>query len=629
MKISYNTLNTFFDGALPSPEAIGDALTFHAWELEEIVPMEGDTMLDIKVLPDKSPWALSHRGIAKDLSVILSLPLVRDPFSELPSLAPILAGLVVKIETDTCTRYTAARIEGVKIGPSPDWIKSALKTIGQRSINNVVDITNYVLFELGQPLHAFDSTKMGGTSITVRSAKEGESITTLTGESYVLSTDDAVIADGTTGGAIGIAGIKGGKVAEVDENTTAILLESAHFGSIPVRKSTQRLKLRTDASVRYENGIVPELTAYGLVRAATLIAEIAGGTITGYADTGEVKRTVLPVSITLRKINSVLGRSFTEEEVTDILERFQYSYTRGDGVFTVTPPFERTDLIIPEDIIEEIGRVHGYADVPSIVPEPIEQHELNTRFYYSERIRDVLTSVGFSEVYTSSFREKDAVKLANAFAADKGYLRSSLRENISEALVKNVPHTDLLGIQSVGLFEIGTVFTKEGESYRVALGVRHGLEYKEKTDLPRLTESLAKLEEILGNVGASIEDGIAEFDFGAVLEKLPMPTAYAEFEKSKDVVYTPFSLYPSMSRDVAFWVNGDTALSEIQNVLKEVAGELCVRLSLFDEFKKEERTSYGFRFVFQSIEKTLTESDVQPIMERIYGLISERGWEAR
>lgn len=631
MKISYNALNTFFDGKLPTPEVLGDALTFHAWEIEEIVPMDGDTMIDVKVLPDKSSWALSHRGIAKDVSVILNIPLAYDPLSKSVELSPIYPDIDVRIEAPMCTRYTAALIKDVKVGPSPAWVVEELRTLGQRSINNIVDITNLVMFRVGQPLHAFDAAKLGGESILVRTARHGEVITTLTGETYTLSEQDALIVDGVTDVPVGIAGIKGGKIAEVDTTTTDILLESANFNAVTVRKTSQRLRLRTDASQRYENGIVSDMTVYSLTEAVRMIAELAGGVLVGYADTGSVSTAHVPVSVSLEKINSVLGLTLTMADVETIMQRFGYVHTIEGSVISVTPPFERTDLIIPEDLIEEVGRIHGYLDVPSITPKPLPLAELNARFYYGEKIRTVLTNAGFSEVYTSSFKKHDEVKLTNALASDKGYLRSNLAGGIGEALQKNNAHKDLLGIPYVGLFEIGSVFRESGETYRLAFGVRHAVEYKEKTDGKILAEVKGALEAALGIPLAILRDeqGIIELDMNELLARLSQPVAYEKPALSGDVTYASFSLYPAMSRDIALWVEEGTLASDIAQVLNEHAGPLCARTTLFDAFTKDGKTSYAFRLVFQSYEKTLTDEEVNAIMDGIYKEVATRGWIVR
>ncbi len=630
MKISYNILNTYFDGKLPKPGVLEEAFTFHSWEIDEVIEKDGDTLFDVKVLPDKSAWALSHRGVAKDLSVVLNMPLARDPFAVKPVLNPKTENVQVAVATSGCTRYIAAHITGVKIGPSPEWLKNALATLGQRSISNIVDATNYVMFGLGQPLHAFDAKKLTQLSIGVRMAKEGERITTLTGESYILSSQDMLIVDGVTDTSIGIAGIKGGKAAEVDASTTDIIIESAHFDAVTIRKSSQRLKLRTDASQRYENGVVSDTTAYGISEAVRLILEVAGGTLQGYVDTGSDVPPRQKVSVSLSKINSVLGLSLTKEVVESIIARFGYGHTWSGQVLSINPPFERPDLIIAEDVIEEIGRMHGYDHVVSVVPRPVPLSEMNTTFYYSDRIRTALQDVGFSEVFTSSFRAHDEVKLKNALASDKGYLRSTLSENMSDALTKNAPLADLLGVQEVRIFEVGTVFKKEGEVLALALGVRSPSGYKAKHDDALLSHGMEAVGKVLGmKLSWKKADSIAEAVLTDILATLPVPSAYAPFVKTPDIVYKPFSLYPFASRDVAFWSGEGKSEEDLTALIQNTAGPLLTRLTLFDRFEKEGRTSYAFRLVFQSYEKTLTEEEINAVMEMVYTKLKEEGCEVR
>ena len=640
MKVSYNSLNKFFDGKLPSPSIVADKLTFHAWEIEGIEKVGDDSVLDVKVLPDKSAWALSHRGIAKDISVILNIPLVHDPLSEVVILEPVSQTLTINRMSSACDVYSAALITNVKVGPSPAWLVDTLRALGQKSINNVVDITNYVMFGLGQPLHAFDARKLGGTKITVRQAKEGEAFTSLTGEAYTLTTADAVIADGTTDAIVGLAGVKGGKSAEVDETTIDILLESAHFDALTVRKTSQRHKLRTDASTRYENGLVKDMTVLGLTHAVAMLVKDAGGTLAGYTVSGEYKTVRQPVSVSLSRINSVLGLSLTLEAVADIFERFQYAFSVQEDVITVTPPFERPDLVIPEDLIEEIGRIHGYENVASVTPEPLPLSEINKKFFYADTVRDMLIELGFSEVFTSSFCAKDTVKLANAFASDKGYLRSTLRENISEALTKNAPMAVLLGVERVKLFEIGTVFADGGETFMLALGVRSPAGYKAKTDDGALNSAIEALKTLLGDVVFESKDGITEMNLGVLIETLDTPTTYAAFVRTPDITYKTFSAYPFSSRDIAFWApqqhanesafaTGPSVVMEAEKIIRDNAGTLLVRLTLLDKFEKDGRTSYAFRLVFQSNEKTLTEDEITSAMSRVSSSVSAKGFEVR
>jgi phenylalanyl-tRNA synthetase beta chain len=632
MKVSKNWLQTFFDAPLPTTEAMVDALTFHSSEIEDVEELDGDTVLDVKVLPDKSAWIMSHRGVAREIATIMELPM-NDPLAFAPALTPVTDAVTVSIDTDGCTRYAAAVLTGVTVGSSPEWLQKRLAAIGQRSINNVVDATNYVMFHVGQPLHAFDGTKLtkehGAYALGVRQATAGEGITTLSGDELTLTTEDMVIIDRNTDTPVGIAGVKGGRAAEVTSETTELVIEAANFDRAAVRKTSQRLRLRTDASARYENGVVPELVAYGLAEVVRLIGELAGGTCVGYVDVFPRPRTVAPVSVSLERINSMLGLTLSKEDIDAVLARFEYAHTWTDAVVTVTPPFERDDLIIPEDVIEEIGRIYGLAHIPSITPDPIPLTEFNTSFYYADEVRITLIGLGFSEVFTSSFRNNDTVALANALAADKGYLRSSLRENLAEALVRNVPNRDLLGLPYIAIFEIGTVFAEADEHMSLAFGVRTAAAYNAKQDDPMVKAAMDALANVLGFEHYEVHEGIAEVNLSEAISDLPAATAYTPFTKRPDANYKPFSLYPSMSRDIALWVPEDTPAEAIMSLLNEHAGDLRVRTTLFDEFKKDGRVSYAFRLVFQSNEKTLTDEAVNQIMDRIYQVVSERGLEVR
>lgn len=632
MKVSVDWLQTFFDTPLPGAEKLENALTFHSSEIEEVIVADGDTILDVKVLPDKSAWMLSHRGVAKEIATILNVPLTKDPLAHPPDLSPETDTISIALDTERCVRYSAALVQGVIVRPSPEWLQKRLAAIGQRSINNVVDATNYIMFHLGQPLHAYDAGKLskegGKYEIGVRQAHTGERIVTLTDDEYALTNEDMVIVDRTTDRPIGVAGVKGGAHARVDEHTTDLLIEAGNFDRVAVRKMSQRLKLRTDASARYENGVVPELTAYGLSEVVALITEIAGGTCAGYADVFSKKTNRSPVSVSLTKINSVLGLSLTNDAVDEVFARFGYVRAWVDEVITVTPPFERDDLVIAEDLIEEVGRIHGLAHIDSVTPDPLPLAEYNASFHYADTVRQTLVSLGFTEVFTSSFRKKDEVQLANALASDKGYMRSMLRENLSEALARNVSHKDLLGMPYIALFEIGTVFAPDGEHVSLAFGVRTGTAYSPKKDDPIVTEAITALTDILGVEQVETKDGIAELDLTAAIADLPPPTAYAPLEKHPDISYKPFSSYPSVSRDIALWVSGADA-AYVESVLNDAAGTLRVRTTLFDEFQKDGRTSFAFRLVFQSQEKTLTDEEVNQVMDRIYAVVSERGWEVR
>ncbi|MEZ4195167.1 MAG: phenylalanine--tRNA ligase subunit beta [Candidatus Paceibacterota bacterium] len=634
MNFSYNWLQKYFTDKLPPPADLAEQITFHSSELEELVDGPHGKVLDLKVLPDKSAWLMSHRGVAKEVSAILALPLKDDPFLTSTKLDYSDDIKIVK-QGLTCDYYSVALIEGVKVGPSPRWLRDALEDVGQRSINNIVDATNYVMFDLGQPLHAFAADKLGQADgqyqIGVRYAKAEESIVTLTGESYELSAQDSVIVDQTNDAPIGIAGVKGGKLASVDESTTKIMLEAAHFDRKAVRATARSLKLQTDASKRYENGISVGVVPIALSRAIDLILEVAGGKLVTCSESGDAKVSRAPVTCDLKKINSVLGLSLTMAEVIQIISRFGYESKHTTETVTVYPPFERDDLVIAEDLIEEIGRIYGLHHIVSIVPEKREVTEYNSRHYYAEKVRTALVALGFSEVYTSSFRSHDEVKIENALASDKGYLRSILVENLKEAVSLNSFNRDILGLKAIKIFEIGTVFAKDSEEFRIALAVLSGTNYKAKLDDPILEEALEALAKVFGQLPEFNyrQDGVVEFSLEKLLPKLTPVHEYDKVDLLPKINYKAFSVYPAISRDVAMWVTGEVSVAEVEAVLAKVAGPLCVLITHLDTFSKEGKTSYAFRLVFQSFERTLTDVEVQGFMDSVYNEVVKQGWEAR
>lgn len=632
MKFSYNWLQTYFDTPLPKPAVLADEITFHSSEIEEIIPFGDDTVLDVKVLPDKSAWLMSHRGLAKELSVLLGLKVKQDLFESYETLTDGGKEIKVELASPTCDFYGAALVEGVKVGPSPEWLKARLEAVGQRSINNIVDATNYVMFELGQPLHAFDAAAFGSAPyIKVRQAETGEKFVTLSREELTLTENDAVITDGNSLKSLALAGVKGGLEAGVTEATTTLLLEAAHFERKAVRLTARRHKLQTDAAKRYENGLSHLVAPIALKRVAELIVEIAGGEVVGVKQSGNREHTVVPVSVALSKINSLLGLTLSSSDVSDILDRFAYKYEWSGEEVLVTPPFERDDLVIAEDVVEEIGRMHGLDKVVSIPPVVAPLKEYNARHFYAEKIRTALCGLGFSEIYTSSFRDKDLVKLENALATDKGYLRSTLINNLATAKAQNIPHRDLLGLKAVKIFEIGTVFGPESEEFRVGLAVQSGTAYKAKVDDPLMTEALEAIKvacgvepEVLAN-----NEGVLEFSLEAILAKAEPVTAYEAVAKTPEIIYRAFSNYPAVSRDVALWVPEGVTPETVEGLLKSIATDLCVRITHLDTFSKEGRTSLAFRLVFQASDRTLTDAQIEPIMTTVYAAITEAGFEAR
>ncbi len=634
MKVSKSWLQTYFDTPLPATDELVRRITFGIFEVEGVEQVGADDVLDVKVLPDRSSYALSHRGIAKEISALLGVPLKKDPLHEsLPSwdLSKLLTVEVGK--PDLCPRYMGAVMRGVTVGPSPEWLKRSLETLGQRSINNIVDATNYVMLNVGQPLHAFDLDKLAKDKETarihVRRAQDGEKITVLSGETCELSTENLLIADGESGVPLAIAGIKGGKVAEIDVSTKDIVLEAANFNYVSVRKTSRKLKLTTDASVRFQNEPSPELVAYAMRDVMVLIQEIAGGTFEGVVDVYQKPFTPHHVSVTLDEINAVLGAAITEKEIDEIVMRLGFEVEKAGQTYTVTSPFERTDLNIQEDLIEEVGRVYGYENIKAVLPSaPKDKPVVNKQFYYSEKIRQTLVELGFSEVYTYTLRDKGEVELENPLAKDKAFMRACLSDGIRQSLELNAHNAPLLALDTVKIFEIGTVFTKDGEHMSLALGVKNVRVKKPKAE-EILAQALEMLRQEIPDIQGDDKDGVVEMNVDQALQGLPVPDTYDTGEQKSLARYEPFSSYPFVLRDIALWVPEVVTENKILELIKKEASDLLVRADLFDTFKKDGRVSYAFHLVFQSKEKTLTDGEVGDIMNRIVASMQKEDWEVR
>lgn len=604
MKVSRAWLQKYFVTELPGVGEIADAYTFHAFEIEETL---GD-MLDVKVLPNRAADCLSHRGLAKELGAILDMPLAKDPLRESLPDFPTTNSLSVSIEDgEKCLRYMGAVVRGVKVGPSPDWLQEALESVGQRSINNVVDATNYVMLNIGQPLHAFDADKLavrdGKYAIGVRSAHVGEKITTLSNEEYELGAERVVITDANADLPIAIAGVKGGKHAEVTADTTNLIVESANFGGTTTRRTAQALKLFTDASTRFQNRPSPELAAYGMRDVLALITEIAGGEVEGVVDEYPTRpKSDRGVSVSLSRINGMLGSAYTAEQVTAVFKRLDLPTELSGEIFTVTPPFERVDLTIPEDLVEEVGRIIGYDTIaPVELPAGTQTPDQN-RFKGIERMKDQLVAEGYIEVSTQSFAKTGDITLANPLDKARPALRVSLEESLDEALTRAKYNAPLVlePKQKPKLFEVGGVFPKAGEYMELRMTER----VPEWGDAAGISDNLtvAKLE-----------------DYGR--DYVPKRYTLGAF--------VAFSAYPFIARDIALWVPAGTEARDVMALIRESAGELLVRLDQFDQFDKEGRISYAFRLVFQSVDRTLTDDEVSTVMQSVSSTLTAQGFEIR
>lgn len=453
MKVIHSWLKEYVGESLPAAKVVEDLLTFHAFEVEETEVVEGEDVIEVKVLPDRASDCLSHRGIAHELGTILNVELKHDPLRDKVSLKQTDKVAVHISDAKACPRFTITVISGIEVKESPEWLKKRLRVLGQRPINNIVDATNYVMFALGQPMHAYDADTFpqvnGQWQFGVRFAKEGEVIELL-GETVknpigdgevekrrdiILNGTELLIVEGSSDTPVGLAGIKGGRFAELHSGTKNIILEAAHFEPSIIRKTARRLGIMTDASKRFENEPSRELPPYAQQEIVTLILDIAGGVFEGIVDEYIAKPEPLSVLVSVEHVNALLGLSLTNQEVKSIIERTGSVVTEsGEGQFIVVPPWERTDLTIEANFIDEVGRIHGLSDITSVVPEAVPLVEINARQYYSDEIRAALIAQGFSEVITTSFHKKGSIQLQNALASDKSCLREELTKNISKVL---------------------------------------------------------------------------------------------------------------------------------------------------------------------------------------------------
>jgi phenylalanyl-tRNA synthetase beta chain len=643
MKVSHSWLQTYFKDTLPTADKLSELLNAHAFELEGLEKVGNDTMLDLKVLPDRSHYALCHKGIARETSVITKMPLKAPIKAEIELDKAIPSVAVVVKDSKLCPRYMARRVSGISVAQSPARLSERLTTIGARSINTIVDATNYVMFDVGQPLHAFDADKVEG-DVVVRLAKAGEKIIVLDGREIELRETDLLITDSV--GPLAIAGVKGGKRAEVTASTKNIIIESANFNPTSVRKTSTRANLRNDSSKRFENEITADLCAGAMNRVTALVLELSKGAQAGsVTDIYPNPAKSWTVEVSISYISEMVGMKVSLAEVEDILKRQGCEISVSGDVISVTPPLDRLDMIIAEDIGDEIARIKGYGELVGVQTPNIAPVAIDKTYYCSEQVKNVLIPLGFSEVLLYALVPKGAFEVAYPLASDKSALREKLSPKLSQSLVENGRNADLLGLETIRLCEIGKVFPKTGEKTSLTIGVLQVKKKKGVTSESVLKETISSLEIALDiKISDKIEVGpfgaVIEIDFDLIVkslsEKNPIQNiADLKFVPlSKDKKYIPFSHYPFITRDIALFVPATVLEGEVAAALRaaasKAAGTLLVKgPDLFDAFSKDGKTSFAFRMIFQSFEKTLSDDEVNAFMETVYTDVKAKGWEVR
>ncbi len=644
MKISHQWLQDYFVDTLPTPAKLADLFAVHLCEVEEIEEKNRDTIFDLKILPDRAHYLLSHLGVAREVSVLTGIAL-KPEAGILPKhniVSEDLTGIKIDIkDTKLCRRYIAQTLTGVKVQASPDWLKQRLESLGQKSINNIVDVGNYVMFAVGQPIHVFDADKVKG-EIIVRLAKSEEKITLLTGQEVALRETDLVIAD--TEGPLAIAGVKGGRRAEVTASTTNLIIEAANFEPTTIRKTSTRLNLRNDSSKRFENEITPALAALGMEKIVKLILELEPQVVLGS------KNEIYPmpvrpweVSVVPDKVTSLVGVTCSAEDITAILTKMGSVVKKDVDSLTIIPPLDRLDIVIPEDIADEVGRVLGYDKLPAKLPAELLVKLLPDKvFFYSEMVKNVLVGRGYSETLLYALVPKGFYQIIYPLASDKSALRDNLLGKLEEALVLNARRADILSLPTIKIFEVSKVFRADGERMMFALGVLPVRKQKGVTAEAILKEDISTIENTLGiSLQAKVITGefgaVCEVDFDELVAGLPIQKDLTDLDFKplpSDKKYLKFSLYPYIVRDVAVFVPEEVNEEVVHELIKSKATPLCIKSELFDIFTKDfgdgKKKSLAFRLIFQSFERTLEDKEVNEIMEVVYQeLKANADWQIR
>ncbi len=632
----------------------------------------GETVLDLELTPNRAD-CLGVVGVAREVAALTGEIVAPPPFDYPEDGPPIGSDARVRVEDpDLCVRYTATLIRGVRIGPSPDWLADRLRAIGERPINNVVDVTNYVMFEIGQPLHAFDFDELSGGTVMVRRARPGETLLTLDGEVRELDEDNLVIAD--AGVPIGLGGIIGGTESGITDKTVNVLLEAANFDGANNRRTAGRFGVRTEATVRFEKGLRPELAEAGVRRATRLIHELAGGQVAaGIIDEWPgMGRAISPVELTRDKIRRVLGVEYSDETVRDVLESLGMDVAVGEDGYTVTPPYWRPDISIAEDVIEELARVVGYDTIPmtgatGAVPawQPDPERDLR------ERVRDAFVRFGMQETiaYPLSTLEGEArvrlpgerpepLRLLNPVSAELATMRTTLRETLLRTLHRNAR----VWRGPLALFEMGRVYLDRGEGVGLpeeremvagvvagpldrlqwqegrgasgfydakgpvealleALGVRAAFQPAEDATFAagrcaRVVVPSAGLARV-GVVGEVAPDVLAALDIDvapvAMFElDLGALGRLPELRPEAAAGYEPFGRFPESARDLALLVDRGVLAADVTALVER--NRLTAGATVFDVYEgggiPSGKKSLALRVVYRAPDRTLTADEV-------------------
>ena len=627
-----------------------------------------DAVLDLDVTRNR-PDAWGYIGLARDLAARLKVPF-RIPR---PALEVADAEKLIKVDIvdgDRCGRFTATVLSGITVRPSAPWLADRLAAAGMRPINNVVDVSNYVMLERNQPNHAYDLATLGGGGFRIRRAIDGEVLTTLDGVDRRLADGHLLICDGDDR-PIGLAGIMGGADTEIDPATTEVALEMAWFAPRPVARSVVRLGLRSEASARNERGVDPYGIDTSIARFVELLRETCPDLVV-HAGAADARGSSLPpehrsCDVRIGQVNRILGTALSADELAPLLDPIGFTVSGSGATRTVALPSWRPDCEIEVDVIEEVGRHYGYDRIPKTVPASTVHGRLSAYQQRRRTLRQVLLGLGITEVMPNPFLsptaladaglEGDAVTITNPLVTDEGVLRTSLRPGLLRAVAFNESHRR----RGVALFELGHVYppgTGELPAEYEALGVvLAGQEAPAAVAVwreiaaamglgarldqatvpaglhPTRSATLSAGGRVVGAVGEIAPDvleafgvdervAVLELDVTALLERDPKPT-----------VWKPTSRHPSSDLDLAFVLPDDVPAERLEKAIRQSAGPLLVGLHLFDVYRGEGIAAGGrslaFRLRLQAPERNLTDTDVADVRTRVAGAAAKLGAELR
>jgi len=635
-------------------------------------PLPGLTPDSIIEIDNKSithrPDLWGHHGMAREVAAILKHRL-QDPvkLDLLPSGAPAIR---IQIEDVTlCPRYSALVFENVTVKPSPLWLQYRLTAIGLNPINNIVDMTNYIMAELAQPMHAFDADLLKGGTIFIRPAKPGEHFRALNEEEYTLEASNLVIADAA--GAIALGGVIGGLNSAISDKTKRVVLESANFHASSVRKTSAALKLRTDASMRFEKAQDPATTVRGLARAIELLQELSPGIrlVGGLADQKRYTPLPVPIELPLDWLQRKLGRAIAPSEVRELLERLEFRVSEPKpGVFSVTVPSWRAtkDITIKDDLVEEVGRMVGYDSIPPkapLVPAAVPPENAQRRFEHD--VRNLFADLGFTEVYNYSFLSEDEarkfhldpgthVHVTNPIASDQALLRRSLIPGLWKNIAENSKHKD-----AFRLFEIGQEIhpndagsVNEIRHLVAAIYDRHSDGVAGLLEIKRAAECLMAGAEVCPGEARPFEHPARSADVmwrgetaGRLFELHPslveagraavldLDLDVIERLASREKKYTPIRRFPSSAFDLSVIASSREYAGQLEAKIASFAGPLLESIHFLRQYSgpplAEGQKSVSFRLTVGSAERTLSSEEVGEIRGRIIDAMRDLGYELR